>query len=76
MKKCHSFTSFSFILYMRTNFLCYSRERLARRIGISQLTIFKWETNQTAPTVLLLSQVADVFEMTLDELIGRKIEKI
>ncbi len=50
----------------------YSRERLARAAKISQITIFQWEHGEFSPTLELLWRVADVFNISLDELVGRK----
>ena len=51
----------------------YSRERLARKAGISQITIFQWEHGKFSPTIELLWRVADALNISLDELIGRRI---
>ena len=51
----------------------YSRERLARKAGISQITILQWEHGMFSPTVELLWRVADALDISLDELIGRRL---
>lgn len=53
----------------------YSRTRLAKRAYISPMTIQMWETDKYVPTVSLLIAVADILGVTLDELVGRKVQK-
>lgn len=44
---------------------------LAEMAGVSRLTISFWECDKFMPTILLLICVADVLNITLDELVGR-----
>lgn len=46
---------------------------LARKSGINRYTITAWEQDRTSSTVLNLWAVADVFGMSIDELVGRTI---
>lgn len=48
---------------------------LAEKAGISVNTIRFWETDRTSPTAIFLCCVADVLDVTLDELVGRKVTK-
>lgn len=41
-------------------------------LGISNQAVSKWETNQSCPDIELLPMIADVFEITLDELFDRE----
>ena len=52
----------------------YSISKLSLKSGVAVQTIWKWETDETMPTVILLMCVADALEITLDELVGRKIK--
>lgn len=45
-----------------------TQEGLASTIGISAQAISKWENNVTMPDITLLPLIADVFEVTIDEL--------
>ena len=51
-----------------------TQKDLAKKTGLSQCVISWWETNRVTPTVILLMCVADVLEVTLDELVGRKVK--
>ena len=44
---------------------------LADVLGVSLKTVSHWETGYTEPSVLQLIQLADYFEITIDELVGR-----
>ena len=45
---------------------------LAKRIGIPNVYISWWETDRNIPSIFHAVCLADVFEITLDELVGRK----
>lgn len=49
-----------------------SQEELAEKCEISRQAIAKWENGESAPTIEKLIFLADFFEVTLDELVGRK----
>lgn len=51
-----------------------SQEALAERCGVSRQAIAKWENNISTPSVNKLALLADVFDVTLDELVGRKFK--
>ena len=46
-----------------------SQEYVAEQLGVSRQAVSKWETGQSEPTASNLIQLADVFEMTLSELV-------
>lgn len=46
----------------------YSQEKIAELIGISRQAVTKWESNQSAPSTENLLKLADLFEISLDEL--------
>ena len=48
-----------------------TQDALAKLLGISNQAVSKWETNQSCPDIELLPMIADVFEITLDELFDR-----
>jgi len=52
-----------------------TQESVARCLGISNQAVSKWETGQSSPDVTLLPQLADILEITLDELFGRTSSK-
>lgn len=52
-----------------------TQENLAQKLGVSNQAVSKWESDQCCPDVLLLPKLADVFEITIDELFGRPAPK-
>ena len=48
-----------------------TQEALACQLGISNQAVSKWETEQSYPDVELLPKIADIFNVTLDELFDR-----
>ena len=51
----------------------YSRERLARQIGVHRMTVLKWEYGISRANIEAIIAIADVFRVSLDELVGRRI---
>ena len=47
-----------------------TQETLARLLGVTNQTISKWESGQCFPDIQLLPQIADYFEVSVDELLG------
>ena len=58
------------IVYYRKN-KNMTQEELAKQLGISNQAVSKWENEQSCPDVELLPKIADIFEITLDELFER-----
>lgn len=52
-----------------------SQSELAKHIGINQSTISLWEDNKRTPTIENCVLLADFYEITLDDLIGRNMKK-
>lgn len=49
----------------------YSQQQMARKLHLTQGAISQWENGITVPAADQLSTLADVFEITVDELLGR-----
>ena len=49
-----------------------SREAVARKLEISAMTYQRYEKNLRNPDAPLLVQLADFFDVTLDQLVGRE----
>jgi len=49
-----------------------TQEALANQLGVSNQAVSKWEANQSCPDIQLLSVIADLFEISLDNLFGRE----
>lgn len=48
-----------------------AQSKLAEALKVSVKTISHWETNYTQPSVPQLIQLANFFNLTIDELVGR-----
>lgn len=51
-----------------------SQNKLAKKIGIKQQNISRWEANENTPNIFDLITLADFYGITIDELIGRDFE--
>ena len=49
-----------------------SQKELSKILHVSQQTIASWEVNRTTPSLELLNDVADYFDVTIDYLLGRE----
>ena len=49
-----------------------TQEELAAELGVNAAAVSKWENGYTLPDVLMLCALADYFQVTTDELLGRK----
>lgn len=63
----------------RINLIRYKKDmtvdELAEKSGVSKHTINAWLYVGYNPHIEALIQIADVFNMSLDELVGRKMEE-
>ena len=56
-----------------------NQEDLAEMIGVTRQTISNWELNETSPDLKQAQKLSDIFNISVDELIGKKnilLEKI
>ena len=56
-----------------------SQEELAEMVGVTRQTISNWELNETSPDLKQAQKLSDIFNISMDELIGRKnvlLEKV
>ena len=59
------------------NLIRYRKERnlsqreVALKISVTQQCVSQWEAGQIEPTLTFLWRLADLFEISVDELIGR-----
>lgn len=51
----------------------YSLEAVAHISGVSVTTIAQWERDERTPILANLILVADALQMSLDELVGRRV---
>lgn len=52
-----------------------SQETLAQQLNIVRQTISKWEKGLSVPDADMLTQIAELFEVSVSELLGSKIEE-
>lgn len=48
-----------------------SQQQLAIKLGIERSTVAHWESGKTAPNYEVLDKIADIFEVSLDFLLGK-----
>ena len=49
------------------------QEQLAEAMGVSTASVSKWETAQCAPELTVLIELADFFEVSVDTLVGHRL---
>ena len=54
----------------------YSREELASKLHVTRQTISKWENGQSEPGANILKELADLFEISVSELIDGDAERV
>lgn len=52
-----------------------TQEDVAQRVGVSSQAVSKWENDLSAPDISILPTLADMFHVSLDELLGREVIK-
>ena len=48
-----------------------TQEQLAQRIGVSTQAVSKWENNLSCPDISVLPELAEIFDISVDELLGK-----
>ena len=48
----------------------FTQEQLAEKMGVSFQTVSRWETGVVYPDIELIPEIADLFEIRVDELLG------
>ena len=49
-----------------------SQEQMGEQLNVSLKTVSHWETGYSEPSMAQLVQLADYFDISLDDLVGRK----
>ena len=50
-----------------------TQDQLADKLGITAQAVSKWENDQSCPDISILPSLADIFNVTTDELLGHEI---
>ena len=50
----------------------FTQEEIALKLNISAQAVSKWENDISMPDISILTSIADIFDITLDELWGRE----
>ena len=45
---------------------------IAEKIGVTAQAVSKWENDQATPDIDILIKLSDIFEISLDELLGKE----
>lgn len=54
----------------------WSQEELGDRVSVTRQTVSKWELGQTTPELAKLIELSELFQISIDELVGREKESI
>ena len=49
-----------------------TQEELAKKLGVTNQSVSKWESAQCCPDISLIPKLADIFDVSIDELFGRE----
>lgn len=52
-----------------------SQEKLAEKLGVSRQAVTKWETDAGIPDIGNLRALSDLFQISIDELLGKEMEE-
>ena len=52
-----------------------TQEQLAEKIGVSRQSVSKWETDCAIPDIEKLKLLAEIFEVSITELLGMECEE-
>lgn len=52
-----------------------SQEAVAERIGVSRQTVAKWENGESAPDIANCDRLAELFDLSLDDLVHAKFSE-
>lgn len=50
-----------------------TQDQLAEKLGITAQAVSKWENDLSCPDISILPKLADIFEISIDELLGRSV---
>lgn len=59
------------IIYVSRKLKGWTQEQLAEHVGVSSAAVSKWERSITIPEIEVLCRLAELFDLSVDELLGR-----
>ncbi len=63
------------LLQLRKKF-GYSQQDVADKLSVTRQTISNWECNQGAPTIDKAMELAEIYNISLDDLVGEQVELV
>ena len=52
-----------------------TQEELGRKLNVSTQAVSKWEQKISSPDIMLLPELASIFNISIDELFGKKVDR-
>lgn len=52
----------------------WSQQELADKLGVRKGSIGNWENDKNVPDIFTCTDLADIFDCSLDELVGREMK--
>lgn len=53
-----------------------TQDQLAEQLGVTAQAVSKWENDQSCPDITMLPRLAEIFDITTDELLGLEKKKV
>ncbi len=66
---------FGEFIYQKRKSLGLTQEELGRKVGVTNKAVSKWEVGETLPDVMMLEPLAQVLQVTIDELLTHTDKK-
>ena len=54
----------------------YTQEDIANKLNITPQAVSKWENDISAPDITLLKEISDIFNITIDDLLGNTTNSV
>ena len=49
----------------------FTQEEIANKLNVTSQAVSKWENDVSSPDITLLAEISDIFNITIDELLGK-----
>lgn len=67
---------FGEFIYQKRKALGLTQEELGRKLGVTNKAVSKWEVGETTPDITVLEPLANLFQVTVDELLTGKEQSV